>query len=289
MALTSLRVAGVPEHFNLPWHFGMENGAFRKSGIDLAWQTVPQGTGALCDLLRKGETDLALLLTDGAVRDILNGNPSRIVSTYVDSPLNWGVYVGAGTTLDKPTDLIGVPFAISRFNSGSHLIAMNYARCLGWMPKESDFIIVHDLFGAEERMRTGEPMTFLWEVATTSPWEEQGLFRKVDEFQPPWPCFMVVASEKALKEKGVEIQRALAVVRQQAALFKTRPDAVELVAQRQVISLPAAQRWLSEVRWNANGSVDPDALFSVAIALREMGLVEGSPTKEELIRRVVAA
>ena len=289
MTLTPLRVAGVPEHFNLPWHLGIENGAFRKAGIELDWRTVPQGTGAMCDLLRKGETDLAILVTDGAVRDILNGNPSRIVSSYVDSPLTWGVYVGSATALQKSEDLVGVPFAISRFNSGSHLIAMSYASQSGWLPNESDFIVVNDLFGAEERLRTGEPMAFLWEVATTSPWVEQGLFRKVDEFRPPWPCFMVVATEQALQEKGAEIQRALAVVRQQAALLKTRADAAELVAQRQVISLPAAQAWLSEVRWNKDGTVDIDALFNVATALREMGLIEGPPTKEELVRRVVGS
>ena len=287
MTLTPLRVAGVPEHFNLPWHLGIENGAFRKAGIELEWQTVPQGTGAMCDLLRKGQTDLAILVTDGAVRDILNGNPSRIVSSYVDSPLNWGVYVGVGTALHKPEDLVGLPFAISRYNSGSHLIAMNYARSLGWMPKKENFIVVNDLFGAEERMRTDEPMAFLWEVATTSPWAEQGLFRKVDEFRPPWPCFMVVATEQALKEKGAEVHRALAVVRQQAALLKTRADAAELIAQRQVISLPAANEWLSEVRWNMDGTVNNDALFNVATALRELGLIDGSPTKEELVRRLV--
>lgn len=288
MALTSLRVAGVPEHFNLPWHLGMENGAFRKAGVELEWSTVPQGTGALCDLLRNGDTDLAILVTEGAVRDILNGNPSRIVSSYVDSPLNWGVYVGADTTLTRPEDLVAVPFAISRFNSGSHLCAIFYALSLGWVPKESDFIVVNDLYGAEECMRTGEPMVFLWEVATTSPWEEQGIFRKVDVFRPSWPCFMVVATQRALQEKGAAVRRALAVVRQQAALLKTRPGAAELVAQRQVISLPAAQQWIDEVRWNADGSVDHDALFEVLTVLREMGLVDGSPTKEELVRRVVA-
>ena len=288
MTLTSLRVAGVPEHFNLPWHLGMENGSFRDAGLDLAWRTVPEGTGAMCELLRNNETDLAILVTEGAVRDILNGNPSRIVSTYVDSSLNWGVYVGTGTSIHLPEDLVGVPFAISRFNSGSHLIAMSYARKHGWLPQKSDFVVVNDLHGAEERMRTGEPMAFLWEVATTSPWAEQGLFRKVDEFRPPWPCFSVVATEKALMDKGAEVHRALNVVRQQATLLKTRADGAELVAQRQVISLPAARLWLSDVRWNTDGKVDADALFNVANALMETGLIESVPTKEELMRRVVA-
>jgi hypothetical protein len=29
------KIAGVPEHFNLPWH--LENGNFEKENIDLQW------------------------------------------------------------------------------------------------------------------------------------------------------------------------------------------------------------------------------------------------------------
>ncbi|MFZ1615762.1 MAG: ABC transporter substrate-binding protein [Flavobacteriales bacterium] len=284
--MTTLRVAGVPEHFNLPWHLAMESGAFRNAGIDLQWRTVPEGTGAMCDMLRNGEVDMAVLVTEGAVRDILNGNPSRIVATYVGSPLHWGVYVGVATDIQVPAELVGKPFAISRVNSGSHLVAMAYARSLGWLPGPEDFIVVENMQGAEERMRTTTPVAFLWEVATTSPWEEQGIFRKVDEFRPPWPCFMVVATEKAIHGHADVLQRALETIRAQAAAFATRPDAPELVAQRQVISLPAAQRWFKEVKWSTDGSIDADSLLSVATALRKMDLIEGSPTKEELMRRL---
>lgn len=284
--MTTLRVAGVPEHFNLPWHLAMESGVFRNAGIDLQWRTVPEGTGAMCEMLRNGEVDMAVLVTEGAVRDILEGNPSRILATYVESPLTWGVYVGAATDIQGPAELVGKSFAISRVNSGSHLVAMAYARSLGWLPKPGDFTVVDNMQGAEERMRTTAPVAFLWEVATTSPWEEQGIFRKVDEFRPPWPCFMVVATERAIQEHPDVLQRALETIRTQAAAFATRPDAPELVAQRQVISLPAAQRWFQEVEWSTDGSIDADALLSVATALREMGLIDGAPTKEELMRRL---
>lgn len=90
-------MAGVPEHFNMPWLLGLERRAFVRAGVEVRWRTVPEGTGAMCKLLREGEVDLAMLVTEGAVRDILNGNPSRIISSYVDSPLTWGVHVAAHT------------------------------------------------------------------------------------------------------------------------------------------------------------------------------------------------
>ena len=73
--LIPLRLAGVPEHFNLPWILGLERRAFVRAGIDLKWRTVPEGTGAMCKLMRAGELDLAIMVTEGAVRDILHHRP----------------------------------------------------------------------------------------------------------------------------------------------------------------------------------------------------------------------
>lgn len=87
--MKSLRVAGVPEHFNLPWHLADEEGAFESAGIDLQWIDVPEGTGKMCQMLREDETDMAVILTEGIIKDICDGNPSSIVQTYVESPLSW--------------------------------------------------------------------------------------------------------------------------------------------------------------------------------------------------------
>jgi hypothetical protein len=38
-----------------------------------------------------GETDIAIILTEGIVKDIVAGNDSKIVQVYVESPLIWGI------------------------------------------------------------------------------------------------------------------------------------------------------------------------------------------------------
>ncbi len=90
----TIRVCGVPEPFNLPWWLGVENGAFLHEGIDLQWRDVPEGTGAMCQLLQNEVTDLAVLVTEGAVRDVLVSSGNSVVGILVDSPLRWGIYVG---------------------------------------------------------------------------------------------------------------------------------------------------------------------------------------------------
>ena len=42
-----IKIAGVPEHFNLPWHLAIENNEFESQNIDLEWTDVPEGTGKM--------------------------------------------------------------------------------------------------------------------------------------------------------------------------------------------------------------------------------------------------
>ncbi|MPT36605.1 MAG: ABC transporter substrate-binding protein, partial [Flavobacterium sp.] len=99
--MKTIRIAGVPEHFNLPWHLCIENGEFNEVDIDLQWTDVPEGTGKMCQMLRDNETDIAIILTEGILKDISNGNPSSIVQLYVQSPLLWGIHVGAQSAYQK--------------------------------------------------------------------------------------------------------------------------------------------------------------------------------------------
>jgi len=97
--MNTIRLGGVPEHFNLPIHLAKEQGEFKKRDIDIEWITYPGGTGQMTKALRDGEVDACILLTEGIIKDIIKGNPSRIVSIYVSTPLIWGVHTGAENPL----------------------------------------------------------------------------------------------------------------------------------------------------------------------------------------------
>ncbi|HSZ24739.1 MAG TPA: hypothetical protein VK766_03425, partial [Cytophagaceae bacterium] len=77
--MTTIAIGGVPEHFNLPWHYALEQGKFLEKKITLSWKDYPGGTGAMNKDLRLGVLDAAVMLTEGAVADIVNGNKSKIV------------------------------------------------------------------------------------------------------------------------------------------------------------------------------------------------------------------
>lgn len=285
--LIPLRIAGVPEPFNLPWQLALERRAFVRAKIELKWRTVPEGTGRMCELLRSGEIDLAVLVTEGAVKDILNGNPSRIVSPLVDTPLTWGVHVGSHTSLQTVEDLKGIPFAISRFNSGSHLMSLAYAKAHGWEPTEKDFIVVNDLAGAVKRLQEPAPAIFLWEKFITAAHVHAGTLRRMDEYRPSWPSFVVVARNEVLEEHGDSVQRLLKVVRDQARGLMEKKNAPEMIAQRYGMTVADAKQWFAGVRWSMDGTIAASNLNQVCDMLGVSGSMVQPNTANALTDRAV--
>ncbi|MCD8528764.1 MAG: hypothetical protein LRY27_02025, partial [Chitinophagales bacterium] len=71
--MEKIRVGGVPEHFNLPWHLAIENNLFANENIEVEWITYKGGTGEMTKALRQNEVDVCVVLTEGIVADIING------------------------------------------------------------------------------------------------------------------------------------------------------------------------------------------------------------------------
>jgi sulfonate transport system substrate-binding protein len=270
--MITVRVAGVPEPYNLPWHLAMEQGRFAEAGIDLQWHTVHEGSGRMCQMLRDDALDMAVLVTEGAVRDILNGGSHRIVSTFVQSRLPWGVHVPASSALHHPHELKGVPFAISRLGSGSHIMAMLYAERLGWRPRAEDLVVVHNMEGAAMRMRSGDPIIFLWETYVTSRYVDAGVMRRVDEVRGDWPGFVIVAREAFARMHPGAIREALAVLEHAVRGLDHSAHTVELVMRNAGFGRSLTEEWLRHVRWEV-GRPEPRRLDVLIATLRKLGLV----------------
>jgi len=115
--LKKINIGGVPEHFNLAWYLTLKNGEYKAEDINLRWHDYHGGTGQMCKGLREGDIDMAVILTEGIVKDIIAGNPSKIVQTYTQSPLIWGIHVAANSKFKTIEDIKGTRAAISRYGS----------------------------------------------------------------------------------------------------------------------------------------------------------------------------
>ena len=191
MTNTKIRVGGVPEHFNLPIHLAIEQGMFKNRGLEISWTDFYGGTGEMTRALRDDLVDICILLTEGVITDIIKGNPSKIISEYVITPLIWGIHSSVDNPLDRYEDIFDKKFAISRLGSGSHLMAIVDANSKGKIINKEQFVIIKNLDGALESLKKQETDVFYWEKYTTKPYVDAARLKRIGEYLTPWPCFVI--------------------------------------------------------------------------------------------------
>ena len=283
--MTTLKIAGVPEHFNLPWHLCLENDEFATANIDLQWADVPEGTGKLSQMLRSGETDIAVILTEGMVKDIAGGNPSKIVQVYVESPLLWGIHVAANSRFKTSADLQYAKVAISRIGSGSQLMAYVNAEQNGWKTADLQFEIVNTIDGAVESLTAGTSDYFMWEHFMTKPLVDQGIFRRLGDCPTPWPCFVIAVREEVLEQHAADILEVLKIINKKTRAFKNLPNIDGILASRYKLKISDIQEWLSLTHWSQN-QLQEEVLNKVQNQLLDLSLINKKGTFAEMVRTV---
>jgi ABC-type nitrate/sulfonate/bicarbonate transport system substrate-binding protein len=281
--MKTIKIAGVPEHFNLPWHLCIENGEFEEAGIDLEWTDVPEGTGKMCQMLREGSTDIAVILTEGIVKDIINGNDSSIVQVYVKSPLIWGIHVDGKSTVQSLTELENGTIAISRFGSGSHLMAIVNAQNQGWNIEKLNFEIVNTIDGAVEALGNKKADYFMWERFMTKPLVDKGVFKRIADCPTPWPCFVIAVRNEMLDKHPDTIQLILEIINATTEEFKYIPSIDRTLASRYHLKLEDIQEWLSLTQWSQN-TIDEKTLNNVQNQLFDLSLIDKKGTFAKMVR-----
>ena len=281
--MIKIRVGGVPEHFNLPWHLALEAHRFESLDIELTWSDYPGGSGAMAKALRDGELDAALLLTEGAVAAIADGAAFKIVSLYTDSPLVWGIHVPATSRFRSEAELRGARYAISRLGSGSHLMAFVHARAKGWPVEQLAFVPVGNLAGAVDAFAGGNADVFFWEKFMTKPLVDAEQFRRVAEFTAPWPAFVVCVADAVAGEVRAAILSAVALVLAEAQALRTAPEAAAVIAQRYELAAADVAEWLTVTRWSLGVGVATDDLGPACAALGSLGVLPRAVTAADCI------
>mgnify|MGYP000632599675 CR=1 FL=1 len=275
--MKTIRIAGVPEHFNLPWHLCIEQNEFQAFGIDLQWTDVPEGTGKLCQMLREDQTDIAVILTEGIVKDITAGNPSKIVQVYVETPLIWGVHVHAQSDYHHFSDLENKKAAISRIGSGSQLMAYVNAKNNDWKTTDLTFEIVHTIDGAVAALTQGTADYFMWERFMTKPIVDQGIFRRIGDCPTPWPCFVIAVREDFLKKHKNSVSQLLEIINSMTRQFKEIPNIDAVLASRYHQKREDIQDWLSLTEWSQK-QLSKEAFIALQNELFELNIIDKKST-----------
>ncbi len=282
--MQKIRIGGVPEHFNHPWHLAMEGNLFSNLGIELEWITFKGGTGAMNQALRNDEVDFCIVLTEGIIKDIAAGNPSKIISHYVESPLTWGIFSGAMNPITS-NEIFTKKVAISRKGSGSHLMPQIHAREANQVISNNQFQIIKNLDGAIESLSSLESDVFYWENFTTKPYVDKGIFKKIGEFKPPWPCFVIAGREQSIEKFENEIRAVLNNVFTVAADFYKSNNRIKIISQAYDIHEDDVSEWFDQLSWSSQVGVEKQMISNVLNLLKSSEMIndDSSVTLELLI------
>ena len=284
--MKKIKIGGVPEHFNLAWYLTLKDKAYQREGINLRWSDFFGGTGEMCKALRNKEIDIAVILTEGIIKDIIDGNEAKIVQVFTKSPLIWGVHVANNSSYESIADLKGKKAAISRFGSGSHLMAYVNAENNGWNTnKDLDFEVIKDLNGALENLPNGNGDYFLWEKFTTKPHVDDGTFRAVGYCPTPWPCFVIAVRNDVLENDLDAIKSILNIINKTTAEFKQIPSIDQMIANRYKQQLPDVQEWLSLTEWSQE-NIDEETIAKIQQKLKELDIIPHEVSFEELVYNI---
>ena len=281
--MTDLKVGGVPEHFNYPWYLTLKNKEYTQENINLRWQDFPGGTGEMCRSLRSGDVDIAIVLTEGIIKDIAEGNPSKIVQTFVQSPLIWGIHVGAKSKFKSIKDLEHAVIAISRFGSGSHLMAIVNAFNQGWNVKTLKFKVVDNLQGGIDALTTGAADYFMWERFTTKPLVDNGTLRRMGNCPTPWPCFVIAVRNEVLEKHHKEVKKVLDIINHQTKDFKNIKNIDKILAKRYEQKLEDIQKWLKITTWNEGKPITKNLITRIQNKMVRFSVIEKSENSSNFI------
>jgi sulfonate transport system substrate-binding protein len=283
--MIGLNIGGVPEHFNLPWRLAIEDGKFRELGLNLHWADMSGGTGQMIRGLENKSIDIAVLLTEGITKSILQGLDATIIQVYVTSPLHWGIHVPFDSKIETFEDLKDQTYAISREGSGSHLMSYVFAHQQDWPTDNLKFNVIGDIYGGLWALEHNEAQAFLWEKYTTAPFTEQKKCRSIGEVVTPWPCFVIAVRNEVLdKHKDLLNQMCLAV-NKRAKEMLTEPNIVDIISWRYNLRSSHVESWLKETVWNYDGIAYPLAFNKTVNYLKMLNLIteeQGKNWREKL-------
>ena len=204
---------------------------------------------------------------------------------YVESPLIWGVHVAANSKYQSLSDLKNTKIAISRYGSGSHLMAYVNAQNENWNTETLQFEIVNTIDGAVEALTNGTADYFMWEHFMTKPLVDRGVFRRLTNCPTPWPCFVIAIRNEFLENNPQTIARILEIINTTTIEFKDIPSIDRTLASKYHQKIEDIQEWLSFTHWSQK-PLEEKVLNKIQNQLFDLKIIDKKGTFAELVKAI---
>lgn len=277
---TRIIIGGVDEAFNVPFKRVCLRQPLLHKGLEVEWQDFGGGTGQIMRALNANEIQAATVLTEGVVADIYRNNKSRIFSSYVVSPLEWGVHVNENSGITDVDGIHNKTIAISKFGSGSHLMPILNAYEKGWDVKNIRFKEVNNLGGGLQALKNGEADVFFWEKHTTRSYLKTNHLQYVGSFKGPWGAFVLAVSNGITEQQLELLTEFYQLVLEEATSFKLSHLSAPSITRFNNMDLPTAQSWLQSTRFASQVGHNQLEVLKVEELLFRSGILVEKPEEK---------
>ena len=207
----------------------------------------------------------------------------KIVQVFVETPLIWGIHVAEKSAFTHLSELKGQRAAISRYGSGSHLMAYVNAQKLDWdTATDLQFEVVKDLDGAVEALTHQKADYFMWEKFTTKPLVDQRTFRRLGDCPTPWPCFVLAVRDEFISNEKETLQTILKVINSITAGFKHIPEIETIISERYHQKNEDVKNWLALTEWSQQ-NIQASTVEAVQEQLLKLDIISKKLPFEQLV------
>ncbi|GAB5593197.1 hypothetical protein Unana1_08097 [Umbelopsis nana] len=294
----TIKIGYVPEHFSTPLLISNDNGYFTDAGVQVELVLCPGGTGEMTSKLKDGSINVAIALTEGLTAGIANGQDwYKIIGTYVNAPLCWALSAGANSEHNSSATLNHTDVAISRFGSGSHIMAFVLADQHGWLPSDANaqppftFTALGNFKAMRDAVNAGTSDYFMWETFTTKPYHDSGEIKRIGQITPPWPAFCFAANTEILDKDSHGVQKAIEAINKAAKLFIAQKDKESVEHIMRILDYQEAdvREWFKTVSYEDDmRNVSRKALDVTVETLIKAGVIKSPVKAEDLVDSRIA-
>ena len=281
--MLKLKIGGVPEHFNYPWLHAINHNLFNHANYQLQFQFQKGGTGEMIEELENKNLDLAIMLTEGAIFKINKGTNFRILQKYVETPLLWGIHVAANSSYRKISDLESSTIAISRYGSGSHLMAVVNAKLNNWDISKLNYKVCDNLDNAVSSLENKTSDYLMWEHFTTKPLVDLGILRRLDDCPTPWPCFVIVCRESIYQTYPEEIKHLQEKLHHSIKTLRNDNFLAKKIASKFNQKIDDVKQWIKITEWSDQQQLTIAEINQVQHQLKELNLLDSILNYENFI------
>ena len=107
--------------------------------------------------------------------------------------------------------------------------------------------------------------------------------KRIGEVPSPWPCFAIIATNKALAEFGDLIIRLRDMVYQESLSLQTSATAIEAISEKYELNAADVKAWFAQTSWALNSEISKSQLDKSMTTMKELGIISDIVPLEDFL------